>query len=112
MDPAILAAFALPTIGQSGNLPRNSGRGPGFFLLDMNVSREFRISERVRLRPIIEFDNILNKTVFSFGTEFINFSALSPAASQEQRQAFLDSFLVPTHTLRQRQIRLGLRLEF
>ncbi len=112
MDSAILAAFALPTIGQSGNLPRNAGSGPGFVLLDMNVTREFRISEGVRLRPIIEFDNILNKTVFSFGTEFINFSALSPAASQEQRQAFLDSFLVPTHTLRQRQIRLGLRLEF
>jgi len=112
MDPAILQAFALPTIGQSGNLPRNAGHGPGLFLLDMNVTREFQISERVRLRPVVEFDNVLNKTVFSFGTEFINFSALSPAASVEQRQSFLDSFLVATHTLRQRQIRLGLRLEF
>jgi hypothetical protein len=111
-DPAILGAFALPTIGQAGNLPRNAGHGPGFFLLDMNVTREFRISERVRLRPVIEFDNLLNKTVFSFGTEFINFNAFSPAASVEQRQAFLDSFLVPTHTLRQRQIRIGLRLDF
>jgi hypothetical protein len=112
MDPAILEAFALPTIGQSGNLPRNAGHGPGLFLLDMNVTREFRISERLRLRPVIEFDNLLNKTVFSFGTEFINFNAFSPAASVEQRQAFLDSFLVPTHTLRQRQIRVGLRLDF
>jgi hypothetical protein len=112
MDPELVEAVALPTIGQSGNLPRNAGHGPGFFLLDMNVTREFRISKRVRLRPVIEFDNVLNKTVFSFGTEFINFDALSPAASAEQRQAFLSSFLVATHTLRQRQIRLGLRLEF
>jgi hypothetical protein len=112
IDPAVVEAFALPTIGQSGNLPRNAGHGPGLFLFDMNVTREFRISERVRLRPVIEFDNVLNKTVFSFGTEFINFAALSPATSAEQRQVFLDSFLVATHTLRQRQIRVGLRLDF
>jgi len=30
----------------------------------------------------------------------------------EQRQAFLDSFLVTTRTLRPRQIRLGIRFDF
>src|SRR3712207_8657205 len=52
---------------------------------------------------------ILNKTVFSFGTEFINFTGLSPTATVEQRQAFINSFLVPTRTLRPRQIRIGIR---
>jgi len=61
---------------------------------------------------VIEFDNVLNKTVFSFGSEFINFSALSPTATEEQRQAFMDSFLLATRTMRPRQIRIGLRLEF
>ncbi len=111
-DPSIVSLFSAPVIGQSGNLPRNAGRGPGLFMLDLNVTREFRVTERVRLRPVIEFDNILNKTVFSFGSEFINFNALSATASEEQRRAFLDSFLLATRTMRPRQIRVGLRLEF
>jgi hypothetical protein len=112
IDPAVLNYFALPTIGQTGNLPRNSGLGPGQFIFDLNVTREFRIGERVKLRPQIEFDNVLNKTVFSFGSEFINFNSLSPTTTPEQRQAFINSFLVPTRTLRQRQLRLGIRLDF
>jgi len=112
IDDRILRLFALPAIGQSGNLPRNAGSGPGQFFLDLNVTREFRISERARLRASIEFDNVLNKTVFSFGSEFINFSALAPNASAEQRQKFLDSFLVTTRTLRPRQVRLGLKFDF
>jgi hypothetical protein len=89
----------VPQIGQVGNLPRNAGRGPGQFVFDLNVTREISLSERVRLRPSVEFDNVLNKTVFSFGSEFINFSAT-------------DSFLVATRTMRPRQVRLGLRLDF
>ena len=112
LNPALLTAFALPTIGQTGNLPRNAGVGPGSFLLDLNITREFRISEKMRLRPVVEIDNLLNKTVFSFGTEFINFTGLSPQATPAQRQAFIDSFLVPTRTLRPRQIRIGVRFDF
>jgi hypothetical protein len=112
IDPAILNLFALPTIGQTGNLSRNSGSGPGQFLFDLNVTREFRVGDRVKLRPTIELDNILNKTVFSFGSEFINFNSLAPTATPAQRQAFLDSFLVTTRTLRPRQIRLGIRVDF
>jgi hypothetical protein len=112
IDPTILNFFALPSIGQTGNLPRNAGQGPGQFFLDLNVTREFRLTEKMRLRPTVEFDNVLNKTVFSFGSEFINFSTFSPNATPEQRQAFLDSFLVTTRTLRPRQVRFGVRLDF
>lgn len=112
IDPAILSLFSLPTIGQTGNLPRNAGQGPGQFFLDLNVTREFKLNERLRLRPVVEFDNVLNKTVFSFGSEFINFNAISPTATAEQRQALLDSFLVTTRTMRPRQVRLGVRLDF
>ncbi len=112
IDPSILSLFALPTIGQTGNLPRNAGQGPGQFFFDLNITREFRINETMRLRPVIEIDNVLNKTVFSFGSEFINFNSFSPTATPEQRQAFLDSFLVTTRTLRPRQIRLGVRFDF
>ncbi len=66
----------------------------------------------MRLRPVVEFDNVLNKTVFSFGSEFINFNAFAPTATPEQRLAFLNSFLVTTRTLRPRQLRLGVRFDF
>jgi hypothetical protein len=111
-DAAVLDHFALPTIGQTGNLPRNAGLGPGQFLFDLNVMREFKVGERVRLRPAVEFDNILNSTVFSFGSEFIDFNAFGPTSSAATRQAFLNSFLVPTRTMRPREIRLGIRMEF
>lgn len=112
LDPAIADAFSQPVIGQTGNLPRNAGRGPGLFLFDLSVTREFRIGERFRVRPVVEFDNVLNKTVFSYGAEFIDFKALSTTATPEQRQVFLDSFLLATRTARPRQIRLGIRMEF
>ncbi len=112
LDPALVAALTPPVIGQTGNLARNAGRGPALFLCDLNVTREFRLSERARLRPSVEFDNVFNHTVFSFGAEFINFNALRADATPAQRQAFLDSFLVPTRTLRPRAVRLGLRFDF
>jgi hypothetical protein len=93
LDPRVVQSFSVPQIGQSGNLPRNAGRGPGQFLLDLNVVREIR--HRVKLS--VEFDNVLNKTVFSFGSEFIDLD---------------DSFLVPKRTMRPRQVRLGLKIDF
>jgi len=111
-DASILNQFGLPTIGETGNLPRNAGIGPGIFVFDLNVTREFKITDKITLRPIIELDNPLNKTVFSFGSEFIDFSALGPASSADAKQAVLDSFLVANRTMRPRQIRLGVRLDF
>ena len=112
IDPAILNLFSLPTIGTTGNLPRNVGQGPGQFFFDLNVTREFRLTKTMKLRPVVEFDNVLNKTVFSLGSEFINFNSFAPTATLAQRQAFLDSFLVTTRTMRPRQVRLGIRLDF
>lgn len=111
-DQSILNQFSPPTIGQPGNLPRNVGTGPGQFILDLNLSRDFKLGDRMKLRPVIEFDNVLNKTVFSFGSEFIDFSSFSPTATPASRQSFIDNFLVPTRTLRPRQIRVGLRWDF
>ena len=83
--------FSVPPIGQVGNLPRNAGRGPKLFVFDLNVTRDVRVG-RLVLRPSVEFDNVLNKTVFSFGSEFI------------------DSSSVPKRTMRPRQIRLGIKI--
>jgi hypothetical protein len=112
VDPGLFDAFSLPLIGQSGNLGRNAGVGPGLFTFDVNLAREIRFTERVKLRPVVEIGNVLNKTVFTFGAEFINFSALRPNATEDDRRAFEESFLVPQRTLRPRSMRVGLRLDF
>ena len=111
-DAALLSAFSLPAIGRAGDLPRNAGRGPGLFALDLNLTRDFRLSERARLRPVVEIDNLLNAAVFTYGAEFIDFRAPRADATPAQRQAFLGSSLAPTRTLRPRGIRAGVRFDF
>jgi hypothetical protein len=97
----VFNAITRPTIGTvGGNLGRNAGTGPALFLFDLNVSRELKFTERYRLRGNIEFNNILNARVFSFGTAFIN--STDPQTT----------FLVPTRTYRPRDIRLGVRFDF
>jgi outer membrane receptor protein involved in Fe transport len=112
LDPRLVEAFSPPAVGRTGNLPRNAGRGPAFYTFDVSLAREFRLAGRARLRPVVEVDNALNAAVFTFGAEFINLNALGPDATPEQRRAFLDTFLVPTRTLRPRAIRLGVKLDF
>ncbi len=112
LPTALAAQFSLPTIGsRSGNLPRNAGTGPSLYIFDLSVTREWKFGERFRLRPTVQFDNILNAAVFSFGSEFINFTSLGSAATVTQRTDF-QNFLIPTRTFRQREIRLGVRFDF
>ncbi|MEQ1764956.1 MAG: carboxypeptidase regulatory-like domain-containing protein [Pyrinomonadaceae bacterium] len=92
-------------IGAPGNLGRNAGNGPRQFIFDLSVSREFRFTERLRFRPMAEFNNVLNATVFSFGSNFIDFGNLASGTAQE-------GFLAPTRTVAPRRIRLGFRLDF
>lgn len=108
----LLSQFSLQPIGsRGGNLPRNAGTGPKLYIFDLSVTREWRFGERFRLRPIIEFGNILNMAVFSFGSEFIDFVA-SPASPTPAQQLALQNFLVPTRTYRPREIRTGIRFDF
>ncbi len=97
--------LSLAPIGSPGNLPRNAGNGPRQFLFNMSFTREFRMGERFRLRPVAEFTNILNATAYSFGSNFINFGSL---VSGEQQ----DGFLAPTRSYAPRRVRLGVRFDF
>jgi hypothetical protein len=99
--------FSMPVIGSiSGNIPRNAGRGPSMYVFDINLSREFRFTERLRFRPNLEIDNVLNAAVFNYGSEFINFFGGSPTQLQQ------DGFLVPSRTYRAREMRFGFRFDF
>ena len=112
VDLDLVRSFTLAPIGRAGNLGRNSGIGPRQFIFDMNISREFRFKERFRLRPQVEFNNILNAAVFSFGAEFINFESVSANPTPAQLLDLQLGFNVPTRALRPRQVRLGLRFDF
>ncbi len=109
---ALLSQFSLQPIGaRSGNLPRNAGTGPGLFAFDLSVTREFRVAERIRIRPVVEANNIFNAAVFNFGAEFVDFQPLSSSPTAAQTLA-RQNFLVPTRTYRQREIRAGIRIDF
>ncbi|GAA3754420.1 TonB-dependent receptor [Terriglobus aquaticus] len=54
------AAFAAPATGTYGNLPRNFLRTPNFYDVDLSVSRNFNVYERLRLQIRLESFNVLN----------------------------------------------------
>ena len=101
LDPALASGFSLPTIGTAGNLPRNAGRGPGAYTLNLRLAREFKFGESRKAELQIEAFNPFNATIFSFGSEFIDFGATG-----------LGDFLTPRRTVKPRTLRLGLKFEF
>ena len=116
--PAELASrLSLAPIGSPGTLGRNAGNGPQLWQFNLNITREFRLSERFRLRPSFETTNPLNMRIFSFGSNFINFDNLSACTRPSPppsvtEQATCDAFLAPTRTMTHRRMRLGLRFDF
>jgi hypothetical protein len=55
------AAFAAPIPGTFGNLPRNFLRGPSFWQLDLNVSKDLRFTGNQGLQFRLEVFNITNR---------------------------------------------------
>jgi hypothetical protein len=95
---AVKNALELAPIGSSGNLPRNYGKGPGTFTFNFRASRTFALREKMKLRGAIDLFNVLNRTTFSFGSEFID---------RDDKD-----FLIPRRTQRPRMIQLNLKLDF
>jgi hypothetical protein len=55
------AAFAAPLPGTFGSLPRNYLRGPDFWQLDLNFSKDFRFNDVQGLQFRVEMFNITNR---------------------------------------------------
>ncbi len=91
-------SLMLAPIGESGNLPRNFGRGPGTRTINLRASRTFRAREHITIRPAIDLFNLFNNTIFSFGSEFIDRDDAD--------------FLVPRRTQRPRTMQISLKLDF
>jgi hypothetical protein len=56
------AAYTPNPIGTYGDVGRNAARGPGYFGLDLALSRLFKINERFSLQARLDAFNILNHT--------------------------------------------------
>jgi len=108
---ALADRFAVAPIGSPGNLPRNAGRGPSLYQFNLNVSRDFKIGERFKLHPSAEFTNVFNTTVFSFGSNFIDFDLLNSTNATTVANAKA-GFLAPTRTGTARRLRFGVRFDF
>jgi Carboxypeptidase regulatory-like domain/TonB-dependent Receptor Plug Domain len=114
-DAAFASQFSLARIGEkSGNLPRNAGTGPSFYVFDLGITREWKISERIKFRPNVEIGNVLNAVVYSYGSSFIDFEGAgdSSTGNTSAKLNFQKDFLIPTRAYRPREIRLGFRLDF
>lgn len=71
------SSFATPVAGPGGafgNLGYNNARGPGYFDVDVALSRQFRIKERQRVEIRGEAFNIQNKVNFLNPTAALNSS--------------------------------------
>ena len=67
------AAFALPDAGTFGNHERNSIRGPGFWKIDLAISRLFAFGASQNVEVRLETFNLLNN--FNWGNPNTNFSS-------------------------------------
>jgi len=54
------AAFATPAPKTFGNAPRDVGRGPGAWQMDLGISRQIHLTERAQLQFRGEFFNLFN----------------------------------------------------
>jgi hypothetical protein len=57
--------FTRPDVGTFGNIRRNQFTGPGEFLSDMSVFKNFTITERVNAQFQAEFFNVFNHPVYA-----------------------------------------------
>ena len=64
-------AFSQPPDGTFGNLGRNAIFGPSFFNLDLALSKNTQIFERVNLQLRAEFFNVLNHPNFALPNFFV-----------------------------------------
>jgi hypothetical protein len=67
------AAFALPAPGTLGDLRANSIKGPGFWAVDLGMSKLVSLTERQRVEFRVEAFNLLNN--FNWGTPTTNFDS-------------------------------------
>ncbi|HKW87410.1 MAG TPA: TonB-dependent receptor [Candidatus Acidoferrales bacterium] len=101
VQSGILATAQVGFLGCVGNLGRNTFARPGFFSVDMQLSRQFSINERWRLEVIGEGFNMLNR---------FNVADVNPLCDPTSGSCSTTG--APTATLDPRQFQFALKLHF
>ena len=96
------AAFSGPLGLQAG--PRNNLRGPGFFDLDMGLSKRFPIGDKITMEFRADAFNVLNHTNFNLPGQ--------PGSTGTADITDPSQFGVITSTDESRQMQFALRLDF
>ena len=76
MNPGIYTANPIGTFGNAGHL---SLRGPGYFDLDLALSRQFKLREQMTLQVRAEAFNALNHPNFGLPNGNISSSPSEPS---------------------------------
>lgn len=99
---AMTRLFTFSTVGTGGTLGRNMGQGPGITRLDLRLTRQFRLGERVKVQPWIDIYNVTNTT------NFLMNGFIGPLDTRFRQS----SFLQPRAARKPRTMEAGVRLEF
>lgn len=91
--------FADPGIAQFGNIHRNQFSGPGEFLSDMSIYKNFSITESVKAQFQAEFFNVFNHPVYGQPNTCIDCSGNGIISSLEPNSQM-------------RQLQIGVRVTF
>jgi hypothetical protein len=91
--------FSDPGIGHFGNIQRNSFTGPGEFLSDMSLFKNFMITERVKAQFQAEFFNVFSHPVYGNPNGCIDCSSGGQITGLEANSLM-------------RQLQLGFRVTF
>jgi len=107
LNPAAFST-SIP-VGSYGNVGRNAVRGPGTFNFDLELRREFAITERFRLQAIADAFNLLNHTNFVGG---ISPAGTIAAFSLMSTNAASSTFGQPQAAFDPRILQFALKLSF
>jgi len=104
------AAFALPAVGQFGNLGRGAIRGPGIKNVDFGVAKNWRVRDHYRIQFRAEMFNAFNHPNFE-GVE-TNLSFDNVAGDEHFGKPLNEGFGAITGTRGSREVQFGLKFSF
>jgi hypothetical protein len=109
------SCFAPPALGSNGTLVWPDIHGPAFFDADMNLMKNFRITESQKLQFRFSAFNFLNRPNPQFGTGgngdvTLNFAGANNVLSQTNTNALTTGF--PAHTVGSRVVEFAVKYYF
>lgn len=97
-----LPVLSNPCLGCTGNLGRNQFQGPGQWSADMTLGKEFRVTERARIKFEWQAFNVFNRA---------NFLLATTGGGANNKTTFLN-FGQAAGTLNPRQMQFDLKISF